>query len=320
VALTFDDGTRDFAERAVPLLREFDAPATVYIATYYCGRGQPVFDTALRYVLWRGRASGADVGDLAARAGAGAPGPLPVVTEGERQRAWDALYGRARADAMGADAKDALLRRVAARVGVDYDAFLATGMFQVMTPDQVRGLPRDLVDVELHTHRHRVPRTRAAFAREVADNRAHLRRLDVAAATHFCYPNGDYRADAAVWLRELGVASATTCVPGIAAPDGDPMLLPRFVDTCGVGDATFDAWLSGVAALIPRRRVHRLDPARLLDRALTGAPSTPSARRFADEPAPPFPVFRDGATPAPPRKERRRVAPREAGRDADAHG
>lgn len=258
VALTFDDGTRDFAECAVPLLRDFAMPATVYLSTYYCGRGQPTFDPALRYLLWRGRASGADVCDLARAAR-----PLPLATAAARQAAWDALYGRARAEAMSADDKDDLLRRLAGRLGVDYDAFLASGMFQVMSPDQVRALPRDLVDVQLHTHRHRVPHDRTAFAREIADNREHLAAFGFGGATHFCYPSGEYRGDAARWLGDLGMRSATTCVPGIATRDADPMLLPRFVDTSAVSDATFDAWLSGVADLLPRRRAYRFDPARL---------------------------------------------------------
>jgi peptidoglycan/xylan/chitin deacetylase (PgdA/CDA1 family) len=270
VALTFDDGTQDFATRTVPLLREFDAPAAVYVATYYCGRRQPIFDTALRYVLWRGRTSGADLADLAL-----VPGPLPLASEADIQRAWNALYDRTRRDAMGADSKDALLRLVAGRVGLDYDAFLASGMFQVMTPAQVQALPHDLVSVQLHTHRHRVPRDRRAFAREVADNRAHLLPLGVQAATHFCYPNGDYRADAAEWLRGLGIESATTCVPGIVSRGTDPMLLPRFVDSTGVTDATFDAWLTGVAGLLPRRRVYRLDPARLRDGLPDRTPAAP---------------------------------------------
>jgi peptidoglycan/xylan/chitin deacetylase (PgdA/CDA1 family) len=226
VALTFDDGTRDFAECVVPLLREFGVPASVYLSTYYCGRGQPTFDPALRYLLWRGRATGADVRDLA-----GARAALPLATAEARQAAWDAVYGRTREDRLGADAKDALLRRLAGRVGVDYDGFVASGMFQVMSPAQVGALPRDLVDVQLHTHRHWMPHERALFLREIADNRERLTALGFPGGEHFCYPSGEYRADAAEWLLELGVRSATTCVPGVAGPDTDPMLLPRFVDT-----------------------------------------------------------------------------------------
>jgi peptidoglycan/xylan/chitin deacetylase (PgdA/CDA1 family) len=269
VALTFDDGTQDFARRAVPLLREYRAPATVYVATYYAGRRQPIFDTALSYLLWRGRTSGADVSDLVP----GAPA-LPLDSGAARERARDALHRWTRSAGLSADAKDALLRCVAERVGVDFDALVASGMFQVMSPEQVRALPRDLASVQLHTHRHRVPATRAAFAREIADNRRHLLAMGVAEATHFCYPNGEYRGDAAGWLRELGVESATTCVPGIVSHGDDPMLLPRFVDTCHVSDAVFDAWLSGVASVFPRSRANRLDPARL-----RAAPPPAAARR-----------------------------------------
>ncbi len=256
VAITFDDGTQDFARRAVPLLQEFDVPATVYVATYYSGRGQPIFDTALRYVLWRGRETRAELGALA-----GTPEPLTLGSREERLRAGDALMLRARAESMGADEKDALLRRVAEAVGLDYDAFVATGMFQIMTPAQIRTLPHDLIGLGLHTHRHRLPAEAGAFARELADNRTALHSLGATALTHFCYPNGEYRADVRGWLRSLGVASATTCVPGVAGRDGDPFLLPRVVDTCGVSDVAFDAWVTGVADLLPRRREYRLDPA-----------------------------------------------------------
>ena len=122
VALTFDDGLGDFADLAVPLLAEFGFPATVYVATYYCERPLPVFDPALYYLLWRGRASGADVAGLA-----GAPGPLPLDTPAARDAAWHALYGAAERRGLGADGKHALLERVAARVGGAWAAFLARG-------------------------------------------------------------------------------------------------------------------------------------------------------------------------------------------------
>lgn len=46
VVLTFDDGFRDFAEHAAPVLQELELSATVFLPTAYCGRsndwpGQP---------------------------------------------------------------------------------------------------------------------------------------------------------------------------------------------------------------------------------------------------------------------------------------
>lgn len=38
VALTFDDGIRNFRDIALPVLDEFELPATVFVVTGYCGR------------------------------------------------------------------------------------------------------------------------------------------------------------------------------------------------------------------------------------------------------------------------------------------
>ncbi len=61
VALTFDDGTADFAEVAVPVLARFGVPATLYVATDFVDRGRsfphdgrPLSWAALRDVLGTG--------------------------------------------------------------------------------------------------------------------------------------------------------------------------------------------------------------------------------------------------------------------------
>lgn len=41
VAVTFDDGTDDFADNALPVLAEFDVPATVYLATSFAELDEP---------------------------------------------------------------------------------------------------------------------------------------------------------------------------------------------------------------------------------------------------------------------------------------
>lgn len=59
VALTFDDGLASVAEHALPLLRELEAPATLFLTTGYVGRdngwpGQPPGIARLAMLDWDG--------------------------------------------------------------------------------------------------------------------------------------------------------------------------------------------------------------------------------------------------------------------------
>lgn len=256
VSLTFDDATVDFERAALPILREFSAPATLYLTSFYTDLRLPVFDTALSYVLWKGRASGGDVAPLCDSAA-----PLPVATQEARDRAHAVLRRHAAHHSLDALAKDAFVARVAAHLAVDYDEIRASEILQLMTPAGVAALPHDLISVQMHTHRHRAPRERLLFRRELADNAGRIRELRGACArlTHFCYPNGEYRGELLPWLREFGVEFATTCLPGIASTHDDPLLLPRFVDNSRQSPTAFEAWTSGFAALLPRRRQYRID-------------------------------------------------------------
>jgi peptidoglycan/xylan/chitin deacetylase (PgdA/CDA1 family) len=260
VALTFDDGAVDFERRALPVLREFNVPATLYLTTFYCVSRQPVFDTILSYVLWKGRDSSADVSSLCA-----SPEALTVATDAARKKTRNALHDYATREQMSAEEKNDLVARLAAMLGVDYDAIVARGTLQIMTPDSVRALPADLVDVQLHTHRHRTPRDHALFVREIRDNARLIRELRGSAnpLEQFCYPSGDYAGEFFDWLRECDVRYATTCVPGLATKDSDPMLVPRFIDTMAQSATVFEAWTSGVAALLPRKAEYQLDATRI---------------------------------------------------------
>ena len=260
VALTFDDGAVDFERRALPVLREFNAPATLYLTTYYSVRRLPVFDTVLPYVLWKGRESGGDVAPFCASAQA-----LPVSTSAERGEANTRLREFARARALDAEAKNELVSRIAAALGVDFQDIISRELLHIMSPDVVRALPRELVDVQLHTHRHRTPRDREQFLREIRDNVAIMRELrgEATVLDHFCYPSGEYFGEFFEWLRESGVRYATTCIPDLASRSADPLLIPRFVDTMGQSDLAFEAWVSGFAGLLPHRSEYRIDDARL---------------------------------------------------------
>ena len=260
IAITFDDGAADFADRALPVLREFNIPVTLYLSTYYCFVRYPVFDTMLSYVLWKGRKGGGDL-----RAICEVDEPVPVATPADHKRAFALVMAVVARERMDADQKNALLPVIATALGVDYEALQRAGRLTQMSPDVVRSLPADLVDVQLHTHRHRTPRDHALFTREIVDNAKGIHELRGSAVPleHFCYPSGDYSSQFLPWLRESGVKFATTCLPEMASPGDDPLLLPRLIDTMEHSDLAFDAWISGFSMFLPRRSKYKLDSMRV---------------------------------------------------------
>ncbi len=250
VAITFDDGHHDFHERALPILREFGIPVTVYLTTYYCLDQRAVFDMVCGYILWKGRDRIVDGEPFT-----GAAGPMRLVTEADRRAACDRIHAQVRDRGLSAADKDALAARLAGALGVDWERIRSRRILHIMTPDEVREAAVAGVDIQLHTHRHRTPREPDAFAREIRDNRAAVAELALPGkpAVHFCYPSGDTDPRFLPWLRDEGVRTATTCEAGLAAPHHDPLLLPRVIDVSTLSDVEFEGWLSGLSSALPRR-------------------------------------------------------------------
>ena len=248
VVLTFDDGMANFRTLAWPLLRQYGYPATVYLRTDYCFYQRPVFDVVCPYLAWKRRDRTAAANPLL---GWDAEQDLRT-TEG---RAKAVAHVRRTADERQLDehARDSLLAELANHLGIDFDRFIASRILQIMTPDEVSKTAAEGVDLQLHTHRHRMLtmiRESDDLRKEIEENRARILQLSGRNPTHFCYPSGRFRETHFPALRQLGIVSATTCEPGMAQRDMDPLALPRFVDTELQSDDSFEAWLSGVRTVL----------------------------------------------------------------------
>jgi peptidoglycan/xylan/chitin deacetylase (PgdA/CDA1 family) len=241
VVLTFDDGWHDFYTEAWPELRSFGYPATVYQTTYYSLDQKPVFDTACSYLLWKGRGQ-----TLQDRALTGTGQAFALDSPASRHSTFEAIAGRLRRAGASAAEKDGVLAKLAAHLGIDWDQMLQSRLLRLMTLSEVAEISRNGVDVQLHTHRHRLPSERNAFLNEIRHNRDLLEVATGQRAVHFCYPNGEYRREWPGWLREAGVVSATTCEPGWVTRQEERLLLSRAVDSCTVSSARFESWLSGL--------------------------------------------------------------------------
>ena len=247
VVLTFDDGGHDFHASAYPLLQENGYPATVYLRTDYCGHGYPVFLLMLSYLLWK--AAGVDT---TMPLPTGPALRLDTRTPNGRARTGDAIRSYAKSEALSLSTRDELLARLAQALDIDYGSLRSQRLLQIMSPEEVSRLSRNGIDFQLHTHGHHSPRSEAEYRLQITQNRRRIQEITGQTPTHFCYPSGEHAAEFLPWLRAEGVVSATTCVPGIARPSDNPLLLPRFVDTTPRSSIDFEAWLSGAGALAAR--------------------------------------------------------------------
>ncbi|HKQ77336.1 MAG TPA: polysaccharide deacetylase family protein [Blastocatellia bacterium] len=249
VSLTFDDGNYDFYKVALPILKEHNLPATVYLTTFYVRYNRPVFDSICSYVLWKGRNSTLDLRQIV-----GQDKKLDLSIDAARVAAYDYLIGFAGQRKLSAEEKDALASELARRLKIDYDDLCDKRILHLLNPEEVGQIAAEGIDVQLHTHRHRSPLNHHLFSKEIEDNRTNIREMTGAWARHFCYPGGNFDDDLIDWLKEMKITTATTCDPGLAAHKSNPLLLPRLVDTTPLSPIEFEGWLTGVSAALPRRR------------------------------------------------------------------
>jgi len=249
VSITFDDGAYDFFKLAHPLLKKFQFPVTVYQTTYYSERQVPVFNLVCSYLLWKRRGSLLDKG-----AELGLKPPLDLTTEAKRHAIVEALLDHCAKGDLDAIQKNEVAHALAKLLEIDYAEILSQRILQLMNPQEIAQLARDGVDFQLHTHRHRVPKNKFLFQKELRDNRERLSQAAHGERVHFCYPSGVHSPELLPWLAEANVISATTCDVGLAEADTNPLLLPRMIDTTARTTVEFEGWLTGVSDFLAMNR------------------------------------------------------------------
>jgi len=147
--------------------------------------------------------------------------------------------------------KDHALSVLAVQLGLNFRDILRSRTLHLMNPEELCEVSRQHVDIELHTHRHKLPIDRRLFREEIARNSELIRAATGIRPEHFCYPNGGYRPEITGWLRDAGIKSATTCDPGLVSKGTDPMLLPRVTDSNNVSQTRFESWLAGFGVFGP---------------------------------------------------------------------
>lgn len=247
--ITIDDGFYSTFTQAGKLLQEFHFPATIYVTTYYAVKQNPIFRLVVSYMFWKTRLTSLDGTGLPLDR----PGPYVLTDQAQKDRVcWEIIdYAERKLDENG---REELASELGKRLGVDYQAIVASRAFHIMTEHEIRTLAETGIDIQLHTHRHRHLAAPEEVDREVPDNRTYLADWVKRPLQQLCYPSGVWSEELWPALARLGIVSATTCDPGLNDADTHPLGLRRFLDAEDISRIEFEAELSGFADLLRRIR------------------------------------------------------------------
>lgn len=250
VVITIDDGWFGTYDAMWPVLREFGFPATLYVCSYYIEHSGFVFNMFVDYALRTSTQPRLALEDVAP----GLTGHFDLRDPSQRSQAREALV-RHGEDTLTFEQREALCTALADTLGVDSDSARAARLLQFMNGRELAALAAEGLDLQLHTHTHRFSTDDPSSARdELARNQAYLADFDIARPRHFCYPSGRYAAAHAEWLRELGIASATTTDFGLASRANSPYYLPRICDSEAMPEIDFMAAVTGFKDLVSTLR------------------------------------------------------------------
>ncbi len=209
VCITFDDGYRDTLQFAHPVLKKYDAPYAVYVATAFADRIGEMWWLALEAMIARNDMIGMRVD--------GRQKFFECAGVAEKRRLFDELYWWLRRF----DSEDelrAVVRDLAARHGVDMGAFCKE---LCMDWKEIADLAADpLVTIGAHTVNHPILAkvTDARVRSELANSAAVIEAALGRRPRHLAYPVGD-RTSAGprefAIAAELGFKTAVTTRPGV---------------------------------------------------------------------------------------------------------
>jgi len=216
LALTVDDGYRDFYQYAFPVLKELGAPATVFVTAGFIEQRSWLWPDAIEYLIFRAPAV-RTVLHFEGRAFA-----LDLTSAVARRSSWDSL---ATAVLFDTSARARLIRALELHLGLTLPACVDSE-YEGMTWNEIGEIARHGVEIGGHTWSHAFlpDLTPADLRKELIDSKRFLESRIARPVTSFAYPNGQPRdapASLVAAVRDAEYVCATIATPptGVTTPD-----------------------------------------------------------------------------------------------------
>ena len=241
IAITVDDGYRDFALNAHPVFREFDLPVTVYLVSDFLDGKLWLWWDQIEYAFENTPLR--------------TPVSIPVDNVGIRLDTPEDRFqsGRRVAIAMtglkNSERVD-LLRLIPEILNVEIPIKPPDGLAP-LSWDEVRSLAKQGVGFGCHTRTHPILSSiadRGELENEISGSKTRLDQELGEPSKDFCYPNGqlsDFNEETLAILKRLNFLTAVTTEPGMNVRGVDPFLIRRIAVDPGQSSDYFERLLCG---------------------------------------------------------------------------
>jgi peptidoglycan/xylan/chitin deacetylase (PgdA/CDA1 family) len=220
---TFDDGYRDNRDFALPVMREFDAPFSAYVASDFAEGVGNLWWVSLEMAIAKNSSIEATIGGVTTR--------IDTSTLAAKHAAFERLHDWLRA----LPGRNDLAREIgalSARCGIDQAAICRE---LCMSWDELKPFAAEpLVNIGAHTitHCNLAAQPDEIASQEMATSRARIENALQRPAVHFAYPYGDRLAAGSrdfALAKAAGFKTAVTTRPGMVFPENAeyPTALPR---------------------------------------------------------------------------------------------
>lgn len=229
LVITFDDGYRDSVTRAMPILRKYNAPGIIYIATDYIEKREPYWVDRIDYALQKAVALGKVIeinGETIDLNG------LSFVESSDlyKRLRLQLKYNKNDYDFTESVHQLANYLEEQAECSLS-DVFEEDYWSALLRWDEIQQYSKE-PDISFGSHT--VGHFRLALIDVDKARDELLRSKEILSSKlsqccrHFCYPAGSYNLSIANQLNEVGYASGVTCDEGLNCVGDDMMTLKRF--------------------------------------------------------------------------------------------
>ena len=251
LVMTFDDGCRNNLTHALPILRKYQVPGIIFLATGHVERQEPFWFDRLDYALQHGL-----IDRQAVRVG------TETVTLSSRDR--DDLqesYRRLRALAKGKLTHDDQFQALMSSLSAELEAKGGQALRDILCDDdwsavatweEVAAAAKNGVCFGSHTVNHvRLPGvSRGVAQRELAVSKQAIERYTGQPCRYLAYPNGDVDETAIAVARDVGYLAAFTTEEGLNKLGDDPLQLRRIDLSSGLSRLELHASVSGLSCAL----------------------------------------------------------------------